>query len=375
MSVTKISTEKLSNDLIILQSVIEGDKPRLPKLSPANKQRGVGIIGAGWIVDVAHLPAYQSIQGKVLGIYDIDPARSRDLADRHAVPNVYSSIEEMLANDDIEVVDIAVPPMVQEEIVPPIARSGRHILAQKPLAMSSAGGRNLVDIADDSRVRLAVNVNMRWAPAFDAVKRLVDADQFGRVTGVSIVTSFWDEWKMWPWLHDFDRLMIRQNAIHLIDWLRHLFGEAESIYATTSTRDDAVVIGDTNVVIVIRFPGGFTAHIHDSADNWAGDAVQDFRVEGTELIVKGTLGIWEGYPPGRCDTLDYCHRSEPGRWHSAPLQGQWAYDAFAWTFGELMESIETGRTPMNCGRDHLRTLEYVEAAYKSAETGQSVRLN
>ena len=333
---------------------------------------GIAIVGAGDIVTSAHLPAYQKMGYRVSGLFDIDQDRAQRAAADFGVPHVYRDLDALLSDDTVNVVDIAVPPWAQETMVEQIARAGRHLLCQKPLAVQAARGAQLVATAEQAGVQLAVNVNMRWSPAIRTLKQLIDRDSFGQLTRVQLQINFWDTWETWPWLADVDELLIRYDAIHLIDSLRYLFGEPESVYGTASYLPNHTVRGETDVVLVYRYAAGFTAVIHDNANNWAEDTAAEFRVEGSAGMAKGILGVWYDYPVGRADRVDFCTRSAPGQWATFAPPGRWVPDAWAWTMAELFAAIDEDRAPIHNGGDHVRTLELVEKTYQSVHTREEV---
>lgn len=103
----------------------------------------IAIIGAGTIVDVAHLPAYQSLGVDVRGIYDLDVSRAIGVAARHGIPHVCDSVGSVLNDELVGVVDIAVVPTAQPELVRADIAAGKHLLCQKPFALDLAEGRAL----------------------------------------------------------------------------------------------------------------------------------------------------------------------------------------------------------------------------------------
>jgi predicted dehydrogenase len=336
-------------------------------------RHGIAIIGAGAIVTSAHLPAYRSMGARVRGIYDIDSTRAERAAATFGIPETYPDLDALLNDHEVDIVDIAVPPQVQEQLVPKLITAGKHLLCQKPLAMTAMTAQTLVGLASAASVRMGVNVNMRWSPAIRAIKQLMEKEVFGPVTSVLMNVNFWDDWTTWPWLRNERELLIRYDAIHLIDSLRFLFGEAQSIYATASRLPNSPVKGETDVSLVFRYPE-FTTFIHDSADNWAGDTCAEFRIEGTDATTKGILGVWYDYPVGRDDRIDLQRNCQRGDWITFHPPGRWVPDAWAWTMAEMFDAIDSGRDPIHNGQDHVQTLKYVEAAYESIQHNRVVTL-
>src|ERR1700756_2722544 len=105
-------------------------KPKLPK----HLDLGIGIIGAGGIVNYAHLPAYKKAGFKVVGITDRDHEKAERTAREHALPHVFPTVDDLLADSQVEIADIAVYPAEQAVIVERCAAARKHMLCQKPFA-------------------------------------------------------------------------------------------------------------------------------------------------------------------------------------------------------------------------------------------------
>ena len=104
---------------------------------PAAWRLPIAIIGTGKIMAGAHLPAYRKAGLKIVGAYDVDATKARQFAHQHSVPRTYDSVEQLCADSGVKVVDIAVPPWEQPDVVHRLVDGGKHIVAQKPLAPTS----------------------------------------------------------------------------------------------------------------------------------------------------------------------------------------------------------------------------------------------
>src|ERR1019366_10071741 len=128
---------------------------------PRKKDYRIGAVGAGFIMRDIQLVAYKDAGFKVVAIASNDPAEARATAQLRGVPKVYDTARELLADDSIEVLDIAVPPEVQPGIVRAALehKNIRGILAQKPLARNFRQAQEVVLACERAGVRLAVNQN------------------------------------------------------------------------------------------------------------------------------------------------------------------------------------------------------------------------
>ena len=113
-------------------------------LWPAHRDVGIGVVGAGFIVRDCHLVAYAQAGFPVVGITSRTHDRAREVADARGIPRVFPSLEAMLEEPAVEIVDIAVPPAEQPAVIRRVLAGGgkvRGILAQKPLALALSEAR------------------------------------------------------------------------------------------------------------------------------------------------------------------------------------------------------------------------------------------
>src|SRR5262245_46135264 len=102
---------------------------------PPKHDYGIGIVGCGGIVNYAHLPAYKANGLNVVACYDINRDSAEQTARAHGIPHVARSLAELLADERVEIIDIALPPQHQPSTVEQVAAAGKHMLCQKPLAL------------------------------------------------------------------------------------------------------------------------------------------------------------------------------------------------------------------------------------------------
>ncbi|WP_199613669.1 Gfo/Idh/MocA family protein [Paenibacillus alkalitolerans] len=349
-----------------------------PKL-PFNKSRGIGIIGAGAIVEACHLPAYRMAGLHVVGIYDIDRSKADKLASQFGIGRVFGSLDELLAHPDVEVVDIAVPAKFQPDTVERVAAAGKHVLCQKPLAESYEEAKRIVSSIEKAGVVGAVNQQMRWSPGIRASHTIAQRGWLGDITQTTVQVNVLTEWEQWPWITKIDRLEIMYHSIHYLDSIRFLAGVApEYVYADGAKFPGQASTGETRTLIHMKFPGETRGLIHDNHNNIAGqdDWYATFRLEGTEGVVTGTNGALYNYPTGREDTIRFfSRRIDPDYWFAPKLEGRWFPHAFMGTMGELLRAIEESREPENSVRDNLLTMQMVFACYRSMEQNRPVRLD
>src|SRR5437763_7509232 len=152
-------------------------RPRLPR----RKDWRIGCLGAGFIMRDCHLVAYRQAGFNPVAIASRDPEHARAAAARHAVPRVHDTYDRLLADPDVEVLDLAVPPDAQPALVRAACahKHVRGLLAQQPLALSVRAARECVEACAAAGVTLAVNQNMRYDQSVRALKGLLGRGWLG----------------------------------------------------------------------------------------------------------------------------------------------------------------------------------------------------
>jgi predicted dehydrogenase len=343
-----------------------------PKL-PGKLDRGIGIVGAGGIVNYAHLPAYKKAGFKVVGITDQKAEAAQKTAHEHGIPKVHASVDELLKDPRVEIVDIAVYPAAQVEIVEKAAATGKHMLCQKPFADEYSKAVHNVDVAAKAGVKIAVNQQMRWDAGIRCARLLIDQGWLGVPFYGTIQVHCKTDWSMWPWIYAGKRLEVMFHSIHYIDSLRFLLGQPASVFTSGSRDPNETTSAETKTLTVWDYASGLQVLIDVCHSTWMDDPYAIFRFEGTEGVIKGTIGLMYNYPSGRPDTLEFMSKKNPGYWFSAQLDSMWIPDAFVGPMASLMRAIDENSEPETSGRDNLKTLQVVFAEYKSMAEKRAVR--
>ena len=210
----KISTEDIAN----LNTVWE-----LPK-----NKKPIVIIGAGGIVNDAHLPAYKKANFTVKGIYDPDIEKAKKCAENYSIEKIYSSEEEALEEKDV-VFDIAVPPQVLLSIVEKIPAESVCQL-QKPMGNSMEEAKKIRDIIHEKKITACVNLQLKFSPMMIALKEAIDKKMLGKLTELEISLSVGTPWHLWPFLETLDNVEVPLHSIHYLDWIRSVLGNPTSVH-------------------------------------------------------------------------------------------------------------------------------------------------
>jgi predicted dehydrogenase len=345
----------------------------LPRL-PRRKDFRIGCIGAGFIMRDCHLVAYRQAGFNPVAIASRSVAHAQAVAEAQGIRRCYATVAELLADPEIEVVDIAVPPDVQPSLIREAANHKNHIrgiLAQKPLALSYREARQCVDLCADVGIVLAVNQNMRYDQSVRALKDLLRRGCLGTPILGTIEMRAIPHWM--PWSESLPSLATFVMSIHHLDTFRYWFGTPDRVLA--STRPDPRTRfphRDGINLYILEYDHGCRASSWD--DVWTGpvregsegDIYIRWRVEGTDGLARGTIG-WPSYPARTPSTLDFTTRQQPGYWFQPHWKEVWFPDAFVGTMAQLLCALEEGTEPEISGRDNLETIALCEAVYTAGQ--------
>lgn len=333
-------------------------KPPMPQhLKPR-----IGMIGTGGISG-SHLDAYRKAGWDVAVIWN----RSRAKAEAKAAKlfpdaHIEDTWQAVLANPEIDVVDITLHPEHRSEITEAALKAGKHVLSQKPFVTDLDVGEGLVKLAQDRGLKLAVNQNARWAPYFAFMREAACAGHIGQVLSVHL-NVHWDHgWTAGTPFDEIEDLILYDFGVHWFDFVNSLLGDrVESVFASAirgagqankvPLLAQALVRADGAQASLV-FDGGIAHGPRDTT--YVGGTAGSLQSEGIDLGRQQVTMV----------TRDGIARPK--------LEGQWFNDGFVGTMGELLCAIEEDREPSNGAKENLRSLAMAFAAVRSRMTGKEV---
>jgi len=347
---------------------------------PRRKDFRIGILGSGFIVNDCHLVAYRKAGFNPVAIASRTRANAEKVAQRHGISRVYDTPEQLLDDPSLEVLDIAVPPMQQLALIEAacLRKTVKGILAQKPLGMNYAEAVEAVRACEAAGITLAVNQNMRYDQSVRAAMTLLKNGTLGEPIFATIDMRGIPHWM--DWHKDLGWLTLRIMSIHHLDTFRYWFGDPEGIYCSVRT-DPRTKFPHTDGICtyILEYANGLRCVGID--DTWTGPAKEGcpadiyirWRIEGTNGLAIGDIG-WCKDPYTSPSTIRYAAKGMQG-FQNPSWPESWFPDAFIGTMAQLLIALETGREPAISGRDNLKTMALVDAAYQSSFLQRSVALD
>lgn len=213
-----------------------------------------GMIGCGAVAEVKSGPGfYKANQSALVAVTSSDAAQAQSFAARHGVAKVYDSNEDLVSDPDIDAVYIATPPSSHKPLALLVARAGKHVYVEKPMAMRFDECREIVDACEQRGVRLFVAFYRRAMPRFLKVKEWVDSGAIGVVRTVRAVqhqppapedlSRATLPWRLMPEVSGGGKFL--DMGIHELDVFDFLFGAIDEVHGIASNQAGLYEVEDT----------------------------------------------------------------------------------------------------------------------------------
>jgi predicted dehydrogenase len=332
------------------------------------------LIGCGFFA-VNQMHGWQDLADvEIVAICDRDPERLKIVGDQFGVARRYQSADEMFAAGGFDFVDIATTVGSHRALVELAASHKVPAICQKPFAPTLEDAKAMVAAADKAGIPLMIHENFRWQTPILAVKAVLDSGAIGTpFWGRVSFRSGFDVFSGQPYLAKGKRFIIEDLGIHSLDIARFLFGDASRMTARTR-RINPAIAGEDVATMLLDHDNGVTSIVDVSyATKLPEEPFPQTLVEIDGSA--GTLRLGKDYrltvhgPDGTAESIVAPNllpwASRP--WHNiqesvALIQKHW------------IERLALGQEPDTSGRDNLKTFALVEAAYLSAERGETVTL-
>jgi UDP-N-acetyl-2-amino-2-deoxyglucuronate dehydrogenase len=227
--------------------------------APITGEVRVALVGCGRI-SRNHLEAIAHVDGiRLVAVADSDVARALTVGQEQGVP-AFASLDEMLATVPSDLVSVCTPSGLHSQHGIAAARAGRHVLTEKPMAISLVAADELVQACDAAGVQLFVVKQNRLNPAIQLLKRAVERGRFGRLYMANVTVrwtrpqSYYDA-EPWRGTWEFDGGALMNQASHYVDLMQWMMGPVESVMAKTATQARRIEAEDSGVAVV-KFRSG-----------------------------------------------------------------------------------------------------------------------
>ena len=340
-----------------------------------DKRIGIGVVGCGRI-SANHFKAIEAHKADLAlsAVCDTDPAALRTALELYGVRG-YSTLEEMLASAEVDVVALCTPSGLHPSQAILAARAGRHIVTEKPMATRWRDGLQMVRECDQAGVHLFVVKQNRRNPTLQLLKRAVERGRFGRIYMVTINVfwsrpqSYYDSAK-WRGTWEFDGGALMNQASHYVDLVDWLVGPVESVQAYIATLARNIQVEDT-ATVGVRWRSGALGSINVTM------LAYPKNLEGSITIIgeHGTVRVG-GVAVNEIQHWDFADKDpDDEKIKSANFETASVYGiGHPLYYENVVRALRGDAEPETDGREGLRSLELLIASYLSARDGRRVAL-
>jgi 1,5-anhydro-D-fructose reductase (1,5-anhydro-D-mannitol-forming) len=335
-------------------------------MTQIEKKTGWGLIGAS---DIAKTRMIEAINGEpdseVVAVMSTNEERAKRYAADNGIPRSYISVEALLADPDVEVVYISTTNERHKEEVSQAAKSGKHVLCEKPLALTMQDARKMLEICNQAHVVLGTNHHLRNAVTHRAVRRLIKEGAIGKPLAARVFHAVYLPPRLQGWRLDNPAAgggVILDITVHDADTLHFaLDDDAEEVVAFSSGQGLAQRGLEDAVMGVIRFRNGLLAQFHDAFT--IKNARTGFEVHGSDGSLIGE-DVMTQQPQGRLFLQREEKREEVDL---GPHENLYAHQV-----RHFNAAVKGKGKPFTTGEDGVRSLAVATAVLESTKTGQRV---
>lgn len=320
----------------------------------------IGILGCGRISH-QHFKAVQALpNAEVVAACDLDQGLLDKACDEFNIATRYSSVADLAADKNVDVVIVVTPPHVRLSVARPLLESGKHLLIEKPFTETMEEAQAIVDLAASLNLQITVNQNYRWFEPVLYMRDLIQQGRIGTPTYAIINDCGWRD-EVSGWRKDTNRLALAVMGVHWLDRFRWLLDdEPAAVTCLTAARSTLASSGENETTSIIEFQNGALATLIHSWSSQSRGLTNFQQIDGPlgSLILRDDGSVT--LKTGAGEETKTFERN------------------FTASFGEslsrLFTAIETGVEAPHSGRDNLMTMALLEGCYQSAAEKRRVEI-
>lgn len=260
------------------------------------KKLNFGIIGCGRIA-YKHAEAIKNNEkANLLCVCDIIEERAAEYKDKYGAEAHFTDYRKMLEYSGLDVVNICTPSGMHAEMGIAAAQAGKHVIVEKPMALSLKDADDLIGACDESGVKLAVCFQNRFNPPVQKLRRALEEGRFGKLTHASAIVRWFrpqDYYDQAPWrgTRAMDGGCLMNQSIHNIDLLQWMMGPVESVFGYTATNLRKIECEDVGVA-VLKFKNGALGVIEASTTIYPENLEETLNIFGEKgTVVLGGIAV------------------------------------------------------------------------------------
>ena len=343
------------------------------------KTLGFGILGAG-LVSPFHAKSILGAEGgKLVAICDVDRERADKRAAEFDTKACYD-LDEMLEDPEIDVVNVTTPNHLHHDAVLKCAAAGKHVLCEKPPAMSLKDTDEMVEACATAGVKSGCTVQCRVRKSTQAIKQAVDSGRFGRLLHADAYMKWYrpaDYYHMDAWRASrrSGAGVTIQHAFHYIDLLQYLAGKVKWVEAKMSNLAHPSVELEDTLSAFVEYENGARGIVQASTALWPGT---DLRIEingekGTAVVVGETIHTWK-FQDERSEDVEIRQYGSEAQVTGAGGATDFGYQDHQFVIQDMIDAVHEDREVVIPVGTVRHSLEIALAMYGSAARNEPVPL-
>jgi UDP-N-acetyl-2-amino-2-deoxyglucuronate dehydrogenase len=334
----------------------------------------VALVGCGRI-STNHFEALSRIEGlRLSAVCDVVEERAKAAGEKWGVP-WFTSYEQLLERGECDVVTLATPSGMHPNHGIMAARAGKHVVSEKPMAISLSAADDLVNACDEAGVQLFVVKQNRLNATIQLLKRALDKGRFGRLFMANATVrwarpqEYYDQAK-WRGTWEFDGGAFMNQASHYVDLIQWLVGPVESVMAKTATMARRIEAEDSGAA-VLKFRNGAIGVLEVTMLTFP----RNLEGSITLLGEKGSVKI-AGTAVNKIETWQFAEYDDDDRLVEAANTSPPSVYGFGHEpyYRNVLKVLRGEAAPDTDGRGGRKSLELILGIYESAKTGREVPL-
>jgi len=339
----------------------------------------IAILGAGFISEI-HVESFHRFipEAEVVAVYARNEEKAKAFAEKFDIPLWYTDVDTLINKSCCEIVDICLPNFMHEQATLKAAAAGKHIIIEKPLAVTLKEADRMIDACKKANVKLMYAEELCFAPKYERARQLVNEGAFGEV--FMLKQSEKHSGPHSDWFYDINLAgggVLMDLGCHGIQWFRWMLNNAKAlnVFASLATvYHKGRTKGEDNSVIIIEFENGVTGVVENS---WAKHGGMDDRSEiyGTGGMIYADLFMGNS-------AVSYSRNGYKYAMEKADTTVGWSFTVFEEVFNQgyphelkhFVDCVRNNKQPLVTGEDGRAVLEIIYAAYASAGSGKKVSL-
>lgn len=341
----------------------------------------VALLGAGFIADI-HIESYHRFvsDAEVVAVFTRKPDRAKAFAKKHRIARWFSDLDQTIADSGCDVVDVCLPNFLHHRAVTTAARAGKHVIIEKPLAMTLEQADEMIAVCRENGSKLMYAEELCFAPKYEHVRKLVREGAVGNIYQMRQCEKHSGPHS--DWFYDIKQSgggALMDMGCHGVAWFRWMLGGRPKVVSVQAHMQNGLIHkkrtrAEENSVCLVEFEGGA---IGIAENSWAKHGGMDDRVEvyGTGGVIYADLFVGNS-------ALTYSEKGYGYAMEKAGSTKGWTFTIFEEAFNQgypqelkhFIECVRENKTPLVTGEDGRAVLEILYAAYASAGSGKKIKL-